>query len=289
MMLLEALLQYELLRNTFYTGLLVGLIAPLLGAFIVVRRQSMIADGLSHVTLAGLAFGLFMQKKYTLLVFTPFHTGILFSIIGALIIENLRDVYKAFQEIAIPIILSVGVGLSIVFIALADGINTDIYTYLFGSIAAISGDDLRLIYFISWIVIIFIFLSYRDLFALSFDSEFAIVSGVKAKTLNFFFIVMTALVISASIRIVGVLLVSALMTLPVATAMRLAKSFKQTIFYSIIYGEVAVIIGLITGYYFEIPPGGTIVITSALLLGLTLLFNKVRVSRLHKKDDGYAT
>ncbi|SEQ28234.1 metal ABC transporter permease [Piscibacillus halophilus] len=286
--MLDAFFQYELLRNTFYTGLLVGLIAPLLGAFIVVRRQSMIADGLSHVTLAGLAFGLFMQKKYTLLMFAPFHTGILFSIIGALIIENLRDVYKAFQEIAIPIILSVGVGLSIVFIALADGINTDIYTYLFGSIAAISSSDLRLIIFISLLVIIFIFVCYKDLFALSFDSEFAIVSGVKSKTLNFVFILMTALVISASIRIVGVLLVSALMTLPVATGMRIAKSFKQTIFYSIIYGEIAVIVGLITGYYFEIPPGGTIVITSALLLGLTLLFNKLKAVRSLKKDDGYA-
>ncbi len=212
----------------------------------------------------------------------------MFSVIGALIIENLREVYKAFQEIAIPIILSVGVGLSIVFIALADGISTDIYSYLFGSIAAISSEDLRLILFITWLVVSFIVLSYKELFALSFDSEFAIVSGVKAKTLNFIFILMTALVISASIRIVGVLLVSALMTLPVATAMRLAKSFKQTIFYSIMFGEVAIIIGLITGYYFEIPPGGTIVITSALLLGFILLFKKITASRTLKKDDGYA-
>lgn len=88
--------------------------------------------------------------------------------------------------------------------------------------------------------------------------------------------ILTALVIAASIRIVGVLLVSALMTLPVATSMRVAKSFKQTIWYSILYGETAVIVGLISGYYLEIPPGGTIVLTAVLLLGLTLLAKKIK-------------
>ncbi|WP_188206623.1 metal ABC transporter permease [Alkalibacillus aidingensis] len=280
--MLDALLSFELLRNTFYTGLLVGFIAPLLGTFIVVRRLSLIADGLSHVTLAGIAFGLFMQKKYTLLFLTPFHTGIIFSIIGAIVIENLRSVYKAFQEIAIPITLSLGVGLSVVFIALADGINTDIFAYLFGSVAAVSRSDLYLILVTTGLVLLLIIFLYKELFALSFDEEFATVSGMRAKVIHYLFIIMTALVISASIRIVGVLLVSALMTLPVATAIRVAKSFKQTIIYSIIYGEVAVIVGLVSGYYLEIPPGGTIVITSAILLGLTLLVKKWYLAYIYK-------
>ncbi|WP_017185152.1 metal ABC transporter permease [Alkalibacillus haloalkaliphilus] len=280
--MLDAILNFEILRNTFYTGLIVGLLAPLLGTFIVVRRLSLIADGLSHVTLAGISFGLFMQKKYTLLALTPFHTGIIFSIIGAIVIENLRGVYKAFQEIAIPITLSIGVGLSVVFIAMADGINTDIYAYLFGSVAAVSRSDLYLVLFTAVFVIVVITFLYKELFALSFDEEFATVSGIRAKIIHYLFIIMTALVIAASIRIVGVLLVSALMTLPVATAMRIAKSFKQTIVYSIIFGEVAVIIGLITGYYLEIPPGGTIVITSAILLGLTLLIKKWYLAYIYK-------
>ncbi|MDV2582063.1 metal ABC transporter permease [Alkalibacillus haloalkaliphilus] len=280
--MLDAILNFEILRNTFYTGLIVGLLAPLLGTFIVVRRLSLIADGLSHVTLAGISFGLFMQKKYTLLALTPFHTGIIFSIIGAIVIENLRGVYKAFQEIAIPITLSIGVGLSVVFIAMADGINTDIYAYLFGSVAAVSRSDLYLVLFTAVFVIVVIIFLYKELFALSFDEEFATVSGIRAKIIHYLFIIMTALVIAASIRIVGVLLVSALMTLPVATAMRIAKSFKQTIVYSIIFGEVAVIIGLITGYYLEIPPGGTIVITSAIILGLTLLIKKWYLAYIYK-------
>ena len=276
--MIEAILNYELLRNTFITGLLVGLIAPLLGAFIVVRRQALIADGLSHVTLAGIAFGMFLQKQSPVVMLTPFHFGMIFSVAGAIVIEKLRSVYQGFQEIAIPIIHSFGVGLAIIFIALANGINTDIFTYLFGSVAAISRKDLILISITAVVVVIFVFILYKKLLALSFDEEFARVSGIRARTVHYVFVILVALVIAASIRIVGVLLVSALMTLPVATSMRVAKSFKQTIWYSILYGEAAVIIGLVSGYYLEIPPGGTIVMTASILLGLTLLVKKINGS-----------
>ena len=274
--MLEALINYELLRNTFFTGLLVGLIAPLLGTFIVVQRQAMIADGLSHSTLSGIAFGMFMQKQPMATMITPFQFGMIFSIAGAVIIEKLRSVYREFQEIAIPIIHSLGVGLAIVFIALANGINTDIYSYLFGSVAAVSRNDLLLILGTAIFVVLIVSVLYKKLFALSFDEEFAEVSGIRARFIHYLFMILTALVIAASIRIVGVLLVSALMTLPVATSMRVAKSFKQTIWYSILYGETAVIVGLISGYYLEIPPGGTIVLTAVLLLGLTLLAKKIK-------------
>ncbi|QHS23161.1 metal ABC transporter permease [Virgibacillus sp. MSP4-1] len=269
--MIESFLEFEFLRNTFYTGLLIGLIAPLLGTFIVVRRLSLIADGLSHVTLSGIAFGLFLEKKIALLAISPYYTGIGFSIIGAIIIEYLRSVYQSFQEIAIPIILSVGVGLSVIFISLADGFNTDLYAYLFGSVAAVSQQDLYFIFGISLFIVAAVIIFYKELFAVSFDEEYAQVSGIHAKWIHFLFILLTALAISASIRIVGVLLVSALMTLPVASSIRMAKSFKQAIFYSILFGELSVISGLISGYYFEIPPGGTIVVALALILGIVLL------------------
>lgn len=265
---------YEFLQNTFYTGLLIGFIAPFLGAFVVVRRLSLIADALSHVTLGGIAFGLFMEKKYGLMFFTPFYSGIGFSVIGSIFIERLRSVYKAYQEIAIPIILSGGVGLSVIFISLADGFNTDLYSYLFGSVSAVSRNDLWSIIIITLIVLTVLLLFYKELFMLSFDEEHAVVSGIHAKRIHFVFILLTALVISASIRIVGVLLVSALMTLPVAASIRIAKGFKQTILFSVIFGELSVIIGLIAGYYFEIPPGGTIVMISILLLVLTISLKK---------------
>lgn len=270
--------EYDFLRHTFLTGILIGLIAPLLGTFIVVRRLSLMADALSHVTLAGIAFGLFLEKKFAIAWITPFYGGMIFSVIGSILIEKLRGVYKAFQELAIPIILSGGVGLSVIFISLADGFNTDLFNYLFGSVSAVSQNDFFTILGISIFILVVIALFYKELFTLSFDEEHATISGIHAKRIHLLFIVLTALVIAASIRIVGVLLVSALMTLPVAASMQLAKGFKQMMFFSIAFGELAVVGGLISGYYLSIPPGGTIVMISILILLLSIGYKQLSVT-----------
>jgi len=287
-MMLADFLEYDFLRHTFLTGLLIGIIAPLLGTFIVVRRLSLIADALSHVTLAGIAFGLFMDKKFALGI-APLYSGMGFSVLGSIVIEKLRRVYNAFQELAIPIILSGGVGLSVIFIALANGFNTDLFNYLFGSVSAVSRTDFYSILGISVIIILVIRLFYKELVTLSFDEEHAIVSGIHAKRIHLLFIVLTALVIAASIRVVGVLLVSALMTLPVAAGMRFARGFKQMIIFSVVFGELAVIIGLIAGYYFSIPPGGTIVMVSIAILlvsiGLKTTSRKRRLT--HGTERGH--
>lgn len=268
--MLADFIQYDFLRNTFLTGLLIGIIAPLLGTFIVVRRLSLIADALSHVTLAGIAFGLLIEKKFAAGLITPLYSGMAFSVVGSIFIEKLRGVYQAYQELAIPIILSGGVGLSVIFISLADGFNTELFNYLFGSVSAVSQNDFYSILAISIVIILVIRLFYKELVTLSFDEEHAIVSGIHSKRIHLLFIVLTALVIAASIRIVGVLLVSALMTLPVAASMRIARGFKQMIIFSIVFGELAVIIGLISGYYFSIPPGGTIVVVAIIILLLSI-------------------
>lgn len=273
--MLQDILQLDFLRNTFFTGILIGIIAPLLGSFIVVRRLSLLADALSHVTLAGIAFGLLIEKRFAIPLITPFYGGLGFSVIGSLLIEKLRSVYKAYQELGIPIILSGGVGLSVIFISLANGFNNDLFNYLFGSVSAVGQNDLYTILVIAVLVFAIILIFYKELVALSFDEEHATVSGIHAKRIHFLFIILTALVIAASIRIVGVLLVSALMTLPVASAMRLAKGFKQMVVISIVLGEIAVIGGLISGYYFNIPPGGTIVVISIFILLIILSLNRI--------------
>ncbi|MFD1362541.1 metal ABC transporter permease [Lentibacillus salinarum] len=285
--MLTDFLEYDFLRHTFLTGLLIGIIAPLLGTFIVVRRLSLIADALSHVTLAGIAFGLFVDKKFSLGI-APLYSGMGFSVLGSIFIEKLRGVYQAYQELAIPIILSGGVGLSVIFIALADGFNTELFNYLFGSVSAVSRTDFYTIVGIAVVIVFIIGLFYKELVTLSFDEEHAIVSGIHAKRIHLLFIVMTALVIAASIRVVGVLLVSALMTLPVAASMRIARGFKQMVIYSIVFGESAVIIGLISGYYFSIPPGGTIVVVSILIL-LLAIGSKRFSSTSRKRRLAYGT
>lgn len=278
--MLADIIQFDFLRHTFLTGLLIGIIAPLLGTFLVVRRLSLLADALSHVTLAGIAFGLFIEKQF-FLPLNALYSGMGFSVVGAILIEKLRSVYTAYQEIGIPIILSSGVGLSVIFISLANGFNTDLFNYLFGSVSAVSRNDFFSILGISIFIIIVIIIFYKELLTLSFDEEHASVSGIHSKRIHFLFIVLTALVIAASIRIVGVLLVSALMTLPVASAMRIAASFKQLIFFSILFAEISVITGLISGYYFSIPPGGTIVMVAVAILLFSLLFK--RLSSLFQK------
>lgn len=276
LILIAAIYEYEFLQNTFITGLLIGLIAPLLGTFLVVRRLSLIADALSHVTLSGIAASLYLSKTTALFAgFNPLFFGMGFSVIGSILIERLRTVYSHYQELAIPIILSGGIGVGVIFISLADGFNTELLNYLFGSVSAVSRTDLWVIAAISIFVIGIVIFLYKELFLLSFDEEHAKASGIPSKVIHFIFIIMIALVIAASMRIVGVLLVSALMTLPVAAGMRVAGGFKKTIFISILFGETAVIGGLVSAYYLDLAPGGTIVVISIAILLAAILYKRI--------------
>ncbi|WP_183253848.1 metal ABC transporter permease [Anoxybacteroides tepidamans] len=275
--MIEAMFHYEFLRNAFFAGVLIGFVAPLLGVFIVVRRLSLIADALSHVTLAGIAASLLLEKKIgTFAGWNPLYMGMGFSVAGSLFIEKLRGVYKHYQELAIPIILSGGIGLSVIFISLADGFNTDLFSYLFGSVSAVSRQDVWVIFGIACTVVVALGLLYKELFLLSFDEEYAVASGIRAKAIHFVFIVLVALVIAASMRIVGILLVSSLMTLPVAASIRIGKGFKQAIVYSVLLGELAVIAGLFMSYELDLAPGGTIVMLSVFILLIAILWKKWR-------------
>ena len=271
--LIDALLNFDFMRYSLISGILIGFIAPLIGAFIVVRRLSLIADALSHVTLGGISFGMFLLTIMPTLVFI---NPILFAIVGALLIEKLRTSYTAYQEIAIPIIMSAGIALSAIFISLADGFNQEIVGLLFGSISAVNISDLTTIIVIAIIVVLFITLFYKELFILSFDEEYSKVIGIP-KWIQFLFIVIVAMVISASMRVVGILLVSALITLPIAISMRITKSFKQLILLSVFLGELSVILGLVLAFYMDISPGGVIVVLLVILLMITMAYQKMRM------------
>lgn len=278
--MIEALLNFDFMRYSLISGILIGFIAPLIGAFIVVRRLSLIADALSHVTLGGISFGMFIITVIPAFVFiNPMWFGILFAIIGALLIENLRRSYSNYQEIAIPIIMSAGIALSAIFISLADGFNQEIVGLLFGSISAVTLSDLSTIIVIVVIVLIFIFSFYKELFVLSFDEEYSKVIGIP-KWIQFLFIIIVAMVISASMRVVGILLVSALITLPVAVSMRITKGFKQLIILSVIIGEFSVIAGLVLAFYMNISPGGVIVVLLVLILAITMMYQRLKVKSI---------
>ncbi|MFV8826667.1 metal ABC transporter permease [Alkalihalobacterium sp. APHAB7] len=282
--MIEAFLKYEFLQNAFYTGLLIGLIAPMLGVFLVVRRLSLIADALSHITLTGIAASLLLGKYFIFFQgLNPLYMGMGAAVGGSLLIEKIRNVYKFYQELAIPIILSSGIGIGVVFISLADGFNNDLFNYLFGSVITVSRSDLYTVLITSIIVIIITIFLFKEMFYLAFDEEHAKVSGLNKSFVHLVFIIIVALVIAASMRIVGILLVSALMTLPVAASMRIAKGFKQMFFYSILFGEIAVIGGLITAFQLDLAPGGTIVIISVFILIICLSIKKWKDKFTYRK------
>jgi len=275
--MLEAFFQYSFLQHAFYSGILIGLIAPFIGVFLVVRRQSLIADALSHITLSGVAAGLLLSQRFSLFSeWNPIYFGTAFSVAGAFVMDKLRQAYRFYQELAIPIILSAGIALGVVLISLANGFNVDLFGYLFGSLLSVTEMDLIRVAIISIIVFVVVILFYKELLYLSFDEEGARLSGVPRGLVNLVFSVLVALVISVSMQVVGILLVSALITLPVAAALQLANSFRQTFIYAVIFGELSVISGLMIAYQFNLASGGTIVLVAVVLLLAVLLIKRMR-------------
>lgn len=266
--------QYTFMQRALIAGSLIGIICPLIGVFIVLRRMSLIGDSLSHVALSGVLVGI-ITNIY------PIFTAILASIIAAISIEKLRKNYEKYAELSIAIVLSLGIGISVILIGLAKSINFDLMGYLFGSITTVLSKDLLVIFLLSIFIIFFVKFLYKELFYITFDEESARLSGIPIKTINTIFIIIVAITITLSMRIVGALLVSSLMVIPVACSMQVAKSFKQTLFFSVTFAQISIFIGIISSYYLEIAPGGTIVVTSTLFLVFTL-FSKSLINKFFK-------
>lgn len=280
------LFTYSFLRYAFIAAAVIGFTAPLIGSFVVVRRMSLIADALSHMTLAGISFSLFLGQ-YILLFsdLNPLYLGTLVSVLAALGLNWLRGKYVHFQELSIPIMMSAGMGLSAIFISLSRGFSIDLSTLLFGSISAVSLSDIWMILAVAGFTLLVIIVFYKQLLFLSFDEEQAKVSGLPSTMLHVLFMFVVALVIAVSMRIVGTLLVSSLITLPVAAALRFTSSFKQTILWSIVFGEVATIGGLILAYELDVAPGGVIVLLAVMILAVVMLAERLGLAR--KKEVRY--
>ncbi|OYD06314.1 metal ABC transporter permease [Paludifilum halophilum] len=274
--------QYEFMQRALIAGVVIGVIAPVVGVFLVVRRLSLIADALAHVTLSGVAAGLLLQKHVPFFQgVNPLYTGMGFSLTASIFVEHLRRLYRSYQELAIPVILAGGIGLGVVLISAADGFNVDVAGYLFGSILAVGASEIRWIVTVGVLVLMIVILFYKELFALSFDEESAVFSGIPRRWINLLFSVAVAMVITASIRVVGILLVSGLVTLPVAASLQIAGSFRQALIYSVLFAQVAVLSGLAAAFYLDWASGGTIVLVSVFLL-LTVMGCK-RIGRVWRK------
>ncbi|WP_216830027.1 metal ABC transporter permease [Alkalihalobacterium elongatum] len=265
--MLDILVNLTFIERGMVAAFLIGMICPLLGSFLLVRRISIISESLSHITLTGIAAGVLLSQ--TLAIFTdvnPLYFGLLFAFFGAIMIESLRQVYKDFQEIAIPIILSAGVGLSAIIISVSKTGYNQWYMYLFGSIVSVTLQDLYFMLVTSLVVLIILFLFYKEFVAISFDQEFAKVSGLSIRHLNFIFSFLIALVIAISMKVVGILLVGAMIVLPAAAAIVFAKSFKQLLLLSVFFGQLAMATGSYASYHLNIATGGGVVLFATIWL-----------------------
>ncbi|AOZ91480.1 metal ABC transporter permease [Paenibacillus crassostreae] len=264
----------EILFSDFFQralagGILIGITAPLIGIFLVLRRLSMIGDTIAHVTIAGVALG-FLIEVY------PLGVGLVFAILASFAIEKLRKAYKSYAELSIAIIMSGGVALASLFFTLGMGYNTDVMSYLFGSIYTLDLMDLYVVGGVTVVVVLVVSLFFKEFFLLSFEEDAASVSGLPVKLLNMLITILTALVVSTAIKIVGALLVSALLTIPVAISLLLARSFKASVVWSVIIAEIAVVIGLVVAGIWNLAPGATIVLLLIAMLVMTLLGKKGR-------------
>jgi len=262
------LLNYEFMQRAFVAGLLVAVICPLIGTFVVMRRLSMIGDTLSHASLAGIAAGMFVGIY-------PMLGALIFSIAAAFGAEKLRKRFSQYAELSLSIILSASIGLAVVLISLAKSFNADLMSYLFGSIIAVNSLDIYIILVLSIIILVSVWLLYKEFFYISFDEEGAELSGIPVSILNMYFTVLTAMTIVVSMRVVGILMVSSLMVVPVASGLLISKSFKNMVFLSVIFALISVILGLFISYFFDLAPGGAIVLTSVLILLLNIAIKKI--------------
>lgn len=262
------LLSFEFMQRAFAAGLLVAVICPLIGTFVVMRRLSMIGDTLSHASLAGIAAGMLGG-------FYPLWGALIFSLAAAIGVEQLRKRFSQYAELSISIVLSASIGLAVVLISLAKSFNADLLSYLFGSIIAVTMLDIYTILGLSIIILVSVWLLYKEFFYMAFDEEGAELAGIPVSTLNIYFTALTAMTIVVSMRVVGILMVSSLMVVPVACSLLVSKSFKNTIFLSVIFALISVVVGLFTSYYFDLAPGGSIVLTSVFILLIVLAVKKI--------------
>ena len=245
--------------RSFLGGVLIALMAPLLGMFVVLRSQSMIGDTLAHVTIAGVALGLLIEM-YPLLL------GIVFAVLASFAIEQIRKVYKTYAELSIAIMLSGGVAFATFLFTLGKGFNINVMSYLFGSIYTLDRTDLWLVLIVTVIVCIIIVTYFKELLLITFDEDAAKVSGLPVRRFNLMQAVLVALVVSVAIKIVGALLVSALLIIPVATSLLIARGFRHAMLLSILFSEIAVIGGLVTAGIWNMAPGGTVVLVAIAML-----------------------
>jgi ABC-type Mn2+/Zn2+ transport system permease subunit len=255
------------MQRALIAGILVSVLTGLISVFIVLRKMSFIGAGISHAAFGGVAIGFFTGIN-------PLVTAIIYSILVAIGIESTGRRGRISEDVSIGIFYSVSMALGVALVSLSRSYNVDLFGYLFGNILAISQTDIFLTIGTFALVTAFVVIFLKDLFLSAYNEELAQISGVPVSLLNRLFMIALAVTIVISIRIVGIILVSALLVIPGATARLFAKGLRSMLVLSCLTGVFSVISGLILSYQYDIAPGASIVLVSAIIFFLSLALKK---------------
>ncbi len=261
------LLNYVFMQRAFIGGILIGTACSFIGIFLVLRKLSLLSDGLAHMAFGGIALAL-------LLGLNPLLTTLVFTSLGALFVQRMIKKTQIYGDSATAVILAFGMAVAIIIIGAVNGFTVDLFSFLFGSILTLSTVDLLLIAIVFAIVVSFILFFYRKLQFITFNPELAKLDNINVNLLDTIFIIITAMTTVIAIRAVGILLISALLVLPTIISLQLARSFKQLLFFALLSSLIAIIVGLTLAFYLNLPPSGIIVMLLCFFFGVTLLFRK---------------
>jgi zinc transport system permease protein len=261
------MLAYGFMQNAFLVSIFIAILCPSIGIFLVLRRYSMIGDTLSHASLAGITIGLMFKQN-------PVLGAFIFTSLAGALIEFLRGYFKKNTDLILSIVLALCVGTAITIIS-SGNLHTNADSFLFGSVLTVTGFDVIMVMILSLISVLTLILLYHQLVYIAYDEEAATIAGVKVRLLNYIFSILVASAISVTIRIVGVLVISSMIALPVAAALQLGKGFKATLVFSIIFSIIDIMLGLILSYYLGVAPGGFTALVSVAVLVLVILAKKI--------------
>ena len=263
------MMSYPFMQRAFIGGLLVALCAALLGVSLVLKRYSMIGDGLSHVSFGALSIAVACG-------FAPIKFSIPVVIIAAFFLLRMAENGKMHSDAAIAVVSASALAIGVIVTSLTTGLSTDVYSYMFGSVLAMSKDDVEMSVILSIIVLIVFVFCYHKIFAVTFDESFAKATGTRADAYNMIIAVLTAITIVVGMRIMGTMLISSLIVFPSLTSMRNFKTFKSVIICSAIVSVVCFLLGIILSYLYSIPTGASIVLVNTVALILSYLIGELR-------------
>ncbi|MDW0127259.1 MAG: metal ABC transporter permease [Nitrososphaeraceae archaeon] len=273
------LIQYGFMQRALISAIAISVICSIVGLFLVLKRHSLFGDALAHVAFGGISLGLFLGVY-------PLWTAYIVAILSAVGVNKLRESTKIPPDSSIAVLLTSGLAIGVILISISGGFTLNLFSLLFGNILLVSNDDVIMILITAAIVIPVIYILYKKLVLIIFDENQAKVSGLNVTWINTLFIILASITIIASIRLVGVLLISSLIVIPNITALMLGKGFKKTIFISCAMSVFSVVFGIVISYYSNVAPSGMIVLTMVSMFLITVIaknmkirFNKIVVTK----------